>query len=932
MAIRTGTSRNDTLIGTPGPDRLFRLGGDDRLAGRAGPDRLDGSIGSDTAAYGRIDGTVGSRAGVTVVLTRQLGLGGDAQGDVRTGIESLVGSDFGDQLVGDAGVNRLAGGTEADRLDGRGGNDFLDGGPGADRLDGAYGADRALGGAGDDVIRGGAGDDVLDGGLGMAPAPRFRMRDPTPAGDQAGRFVALDGDTLVLATWANQPVDHVLHLVDVPSGQVQVTLRDPTGQTGTNFGGSVDIDADRILVGAPFSVEQAGAAYLFDDRGHLLRTFANPDPTGPGVFEFGSEVALAGDHAAATNVYANVYPVRVFDARTGALRLSIPGGISDTELPTAFEAEGDLLAITGSGQPPARTAAFIFDLRTGRLVRELNEPAPFAELGQAFGTSISLDRGRVLVGTHAIFDFNRPAANSEPTRAYLFDAVSGRLLRTFETPDPDTQGFGIEMLDGDRALFRTFTGPEQATGNWVFHLFDVNTGEELQSFPGPGIDPPAGMAVRDVALDGNRLMVRLAGPTAPSEFLFYDGADFDDGADRLVGGVGDDRLSGGSRNDVLFGNDGADQLFGDIGDDLLAGGTGPDLLDGGYGHDTAHYADSRGAVTVDLATGTGRGGDAEGDRLVRVERLTGSARDDTLTGSAAANVLDGGSGDDRLDGGAGRDTLVGGPGNDRLSGGMANDVLRGGTGNDVLDGGSEGNQLFGEDGDDWLSYNPGHIPLQEGWPSALDGGRGTDTLAVTNEAIVIEWDPSGMFREIPSWTHLTLSRTSPDEPVAGRIRFSGPDPDQPSVVSPPLDADLRAIERFEITGGAPLVYQSEGAADVSVTGTRFGDRFLGGRSDETFLGGGGDDYMAGGPGDDRLVSEPADADRFAFAAVDAGRDRIDGFNGAGAAGGDVIEFAGLRAADLRITVVGGHTGFAWVDGSVDVDAAGLVAGLDYLFL
>lgn len=216
MAIRTGTSRNDTLIGTPRPDRLFGLGGDDRLAGRAGPDRLDDDIGSDTA-YGRIEGTVGSWVGVTVDLTCRPGLGGDAQGDVLTGIENLAGSDFGDQLIGNTGVNRLTGAAGADRLDGWRGNDFLDDGPGVDRLDAAGGLDWALEGAGNDVIRCGAGDDMLDGGLGVAPAPRFRMHDPTLAGDQAGRFVALNDDTLVLATRTDQLVDHILHLVSIAS-------------------------------------------------------------------------------------------------------------------------------------------------------------------------------------------------------------------------------------------------------------------------------------------------------------------------------------------------------------------------------------------------------------------------------------------------------------------------------------------------------------------------------------------------------------------------------------------------------------------------------------------------------------------------------------------------------------------------------------------
>ena len=66
------------------------------------------------------------------------------------------------------------------------------------------------------------------------------------------------------------------------------------------------------------------------------------------------------------------------------------------------------------------------------------------------------------------------------------------------------------------------------------------------------------------------------------------------------------------------------------------------------------------AVMVDLAAGTGMGGDAEGDTLDDIENVTGSNNDDTLYGDARKNVLDGGEGADMLRGGAGADTIDGG--------------------------------------------------------------------------------------------------------------------------------------------------------------------------------------------------------------------------------------------------------------------------------
>jgi Ca2+-binding RTX toxin-like protein len=149
----------------------------------------------------------------------------------------------------------------------------------------------------------------------------------------------------------------------------------------------------------------------------------------------------------------------------------------------------------------------------------------------------------------------------------------------------------------------------------------------------------------------------------------------DGNANVLSGGAGSDTLSGGAGNDTLFGGDG---------NDTLIGGTGADVLDGGAGIDTADYSSSTAGVTVNLITGTGTGGDAQGDTLTSIENLTGSGQNDILTGDGNANVLSGGAGNDVLSGGAGNDTLLGGVGNDTLIGGTGADVLTGGAGNDLF--------------------------------------------------------------------------------------------------------------------------------------------------------------------------------------------------------------------------------------------------------
>ncbi len=83
----------------------------------------------------------GSSAGVTVDLLLGTAFGGDADGDVLSGIERLAGSNRNDVLSGDDENNRLIGAACDDMLIGNDGNDVLRGGAGADVLSGGDGAD-----------------------------------------------------------------------------------------------------------------------------------------------------------------------------------------------------------------------------------------------------------------------------------------------------------------------------------------------------------------------------------------------------------------------------------------------------------------------------------------------------------------------------------------------------------------------------------------------------------------------------------------------------------------------------------------------------------------------------------------------------------------------------------------------------------------------
>ncbi|WP_442966212.1 calcium-binding protein, partial [Pseudomonas sp. Root401] len=107
------------------------------------------------------------------------------------------------------------------------------------------------------------------------------------------------------------------------------------------------------------------------------------------------------------------------------------------------------------------------------------------------------------------------------------------------------------------------------------------------------------------------------------------------GADALIGTAGDDEINALGGNDVIKGTAGADKI------------------DGGAGSDTVDYSASTEGISIDLRQSTGlvgRGGDAEGDTLIGIETVIGSAFNDVLSAGpytiATAVRLEGGAGDD----------------------------------------------------------------------------------------------------------------------------------------------------------------------------------------------------------------------------------------------------------------------------------------------
>jgi Ca2+-binding RTX toxin-like protein len=171
-----GSAFDDALTGDAGNNVIDGGSGNDILIGGAGADTLKGGLGIDTVSY------AGSGAGVIVTINGAAS-GGDAAGDILTGIENLIGSAGNDTLTGDTSANTFDGGLGANTINGGAGIDtvtyanasgsmsinIFNGGvnaTGGGRSDSLSGIENIIGTAFNDTIIGDGNANIFEGGAG----------------------------------------------------------------------------------------------------------------------------------------------------------------------------------------------------------------------------------------------------------------------------------------------------------------------------------------------------------------------------------------------------------------------------------------------------------------------------------------------------------------------------------------------------------------------------------------------------------------------------------------------------------------------------------------------------------------------------------------------------------------------------------------------
>ncbi|MGR9211450.1 beta strand repeat-containing protein [Rhizobium leguminosarum] len=801
----TGTG-NATLTGNTGDNIITAGTGNDILTGGAGADQLIGGAGTDTAGY----------AMATSAITFNLKTGvytGEAAGDTFSSIEVLSGSASADTFVGN--------GTTI-TFDGYAGDDTVDysasaaavnvtlAGPGVTTVGSGGDAqgnsfvniEKVIGSAFNDTLgstspfsytlQGGAGNDTYVVGSAV-----IGIVEAAGGGDDEIRTTAT---SYSMSSYAN-----VERLTFTGTGNATLT-----GNTGDNIitaGTGNDIltggDGDDILIGG------AGADQLIGGAGTDTASYANAAAAITLNLQTGVHTGdAAGDTFSSIEAFAG-----------SNFNDTLIGGTSDDIL---IGGAGADQLVGGAGTDTASyvnaAAAITLDLKTG------------VHTGDAAGDTF--DSIEAFIGS----SFNDTFFSSASTDTLNGGAGTLDTIDYSLSSDAVNVNLTTNVVSGGDAAGDVLANFERVVGSSLADTLASSTS-------GHTLAGGAGNDIYLVGSEGVTITEASGGGTDEirTALTTYSMASFANVERLTFIGTGNATLTGNAGNNVITGG---------TGNDTLIGGAGADQMIGGAGTDTASYANSGAAVTVNLKTGV-HIGDAAGDTFSSIEAFIGSSSKDTFVGNGTAVTFNGGVGTDTVSYSSSAAAV-----NVTLGAGGVTTVASGGD--------AEGNRLLNIEQVIGSAFND-TLGSTATTTQTLQGGGGNDTYVVISQNTVITEAAGG-----------------------------GDDEIRTSATSYSM-ANHANVERLTYTG----------TGNATLTGNTGDNIITGGTGNDTLNGGGGNDQLHGGSGDDTLFSG---AGEFHLYGGD-GNDTLNLILGQGFADGgndgDTYHVNMVLAATIKDTGVGG---------------------------
>jgi hypothetical protein len=242
------------------------------------------------------------------------------------------------------------------------------------------------------------------------------------------------------------------------------------GEENDAFGYSVSLSGHQALVGAPFEDEhgtRAGAAYIFEFDGMNWQQTIKLTPNDPEISaEFGNAVSLDGNRA-------------------------LVGAWKDTE----------------RGINSGSAYIFEYDAINDNWLQTAKIDGGFESIGSFFGSSVSLDGDRALIGA---YNYNW-AGHRGAAFVFEFDGNDWILTQPLtDGQDMDDQfGFSVS-LSGDVALIGAYLNDDFGNDSGSAYIFTYNAAnsdwtQQAQLNP---VDTHAGQFfARQVSLSGTRAMI-----------------------------------------------------------------------------------------------------------------------------------------------------------------------------------------------------------------------------------------------------------------------------------------------------------------------------------------------------------------------------------------------------------------------------------------
>lgn len=283
------------------------------------------------------------------------------------------------------------------------------------------------------------------------------------------------------------------------------------GEELDDFGASVGVSGDTIVVGAPVGLpvddpNAPGAAYIFQRNasGSWNQVAKLSGPADGSYTDFGAHVAISGDTVV---VGSNTSSVRVFERNAGGpnawgqvTTLLPPGGYTPFAFGSSLGFSGDLLAIGGGSFIYRRSTAGIWQLE--HVITSISDTVASGSVGLYNGTTL-------IIGA--------PDVDGKRGAAYVFSRDAGSpggwgqiaTLRHQQATDGDYFGYAVAINGYSAVIGAPFEGTHFAESGAAYR------------FRVPGNTTPIATAQRSSIVEDTAGIVRLNGQDVDHDVLSY---------------------------------------------------------------------------------------------------------------------------------------------------------------------------------------------------------------------------------------------------------------------------------------------------------------------------------------------------------------------------------------------------------------------------